>query len=150
LASASAGDRLCQCSLSYCFRRSHPAFAFRALSHRVLADAHLTRSFAVPNRNGQHPHSRSVYIKRLGHNFALQCSHEQTACLVEKANLVAMTIIEIRPFRNGWQVYEAPGVQPMFLSKKQAIDYAICRACFRTGEDSHSGFKWRRYARNHV
>src|SRR5262245_10366524 len=23
-----------------------------------------------------------------------------------------MTIIEIRPFRNGWQVHEAPGVQP--------------------------------------
>jgi hypothetical protein len=23
-----------------------------------------------------------------------------------------VTIIEIRPFRNSWQVYEAPGVQP--------------------------------------
>jgi hypothetical protein len=45
-----------------------------------------------------------------------------------------VTIIEIRPFRNGWQVYEAPGVQPVFLSKDQAIDYAICRACFRCGE----------------
>ena len=45
-----------------------------------------------------------------------------------------MTIIEIRPFRNGWQVYECPGVQPVFLSQKQAIDYATCRACFRFGE----------------
>jgi hypothetical protein len=27
-----------------------------------------------------------------------------------------MTIIEIRPFRNGWQVYEAPGVQLVFLN----------------------------------
>jgi hypothetical protein len=45
-----------------------------------------------------------------------------------------MTIIEVRPFRNGWQVYEAPGVQPVFLSQQQAIDYATCRACFRTGE----------------
>jgi hypothetical protein len=32
-----------------------------------------------------------------------------------------MTIIEIRPFRNGWQVYEAPGVQPVFLNREQAI-----------------------------
>jgi hypothetical protein len=23
-----------------------------------------------------------------------------------------MTIIEIRPFRNGWKVFEAPGVEP--------------------------------------
>ena len=45
-----------------------------------------------------------------------------------------MTVIEIRPFRNGWQVYEAPGVQPLFLNKEQATDYATCRACFRAGE----------------
>jgi hypothetical protein len=31
----------------------------------------------------------------------------------------------------GWQAYEAPGVQPVFLSQEQAIDYATCRACFR-------------------
>jgi hypothetical protein len=45
-----------------------------------------------------------------------------------------VTIIEIRPFRNGWQVYECVGVQPVFLAQEQAIDYATCRACFRTGE----------------
>ncbi len=27
--------------------------------------------------------------------------------------LVVVTIIEIRPFRNGWEVYESPGVQPV-------------------------------------
>jgi hypothetical protein len=43
-------------------------------------------------------------------------------------------IIEVRPFRNGRQVYEAPGVQPVFLTQEQAIDYAMCRACFRSGE----------------
>jgi hypothetical protein len=48
--------------------------------------------------------------------------------------IFAVTIIEIRPFRNGWQVYEAPGVQPVFLNQEQAIDYATCRACFRSGE----------------
>jgi hypothetical protein len=31
-------------------------------------------------------------------------------------------------------VFEAPGVQPVFSSKEQAIDYATCRACFRAGE----------------
>jgi len=31
-------------------------------------------------------------------------------------------------------VYEAHGVQPVFLDQAQAIDYATCRACFRTGE----------------
>ena len=45
-----------------------------------------------------------------------------------------MTIIEIRPFRNGWQAYEAPGVQPVFLSQEDAISYAQGRACFRSGE----------------
>ncbi len=44
------------------------------------------------------------------------------------------TVIEIRPYRNGWQVYESPSVQPVFLTQEQAIDYATCRACFRTGE----------------
>jgi hypothetical protein len=44
------------------------------------------------------------------------------------------TIIEIRPFRNGWQVFEAPGVQPVFLTQEQAISYALNRACFRSGE----------------
>jgi hypothetical protein len=45
-----------------------------------------------------------------------------------------VTIIEIRAFRNGWQVYEAPDVQPVFLIQEEAIDYASCRACFRSGE----------------
>jgi hypothetical protein len=45
-----------------------------------------------------------------------------------------MTIIEIRPFRNGWQVYGCAGVQPVFLSQEQAIEYAQSRACFRSGE----------------
>ena len=45
-----------------------------------------------------------------------------------------MTIIEIMPFRNGWKCFEAPGVEPVFLAKDQAIDYAQQRACFRSGE----------------
>ena len=45
-----------------------------------------------------------------------------------------MTIIEIRPYRNGWKVFEALGVAPVFLDQKQAIDYALTHACFRSGE----------------
>jgi hypothetical protein len=45
-----------------------------------------------------------------------------------------VTIIEIRPFRNGWKCFEAPGVEPVFLDQEQAIDYAKDRACFRSGE----------------
>jgi len=54
-----------------------------------------------------------------------------------------VTIIEIRPFRNGWQVYEGAGVQPMFLNQEQAINYATNRTSFRSGEirilDSRGG-----------
>jgi hypothetical protein len=45
-----------------------------------------------------------------------------------------VTIVEIRPFRNGWQVYDGAGVPPVFLSQDQAIDYAQGRACFRSGQ----------------
>ena len=45
-----------------------------------------------------------------------------------------MTVIEIRPHRNGWKVFEAPGVEPVFLEKRQAINYAEGRAWFRPGE----------------
>jgi len=45
-----------------------------------------------------------------------------------------MTLIEIKPHRNGWKVFEAPGVEPVFPEKDQAINYAQNRACFRSGE----------------
>jgi hypothetical protein len=46
----------------------------------------------------------------------------------------SVTIIEIRPYRNGWKVFEAPGVEPVFLEKDQAINYAENRASFRSGK----------------
>ena len=45
-----------------------------------------------------------------------------------------MTVIEITPYRNGWKVFEAPGVEPVFAEKDQAINYAETRASFRSGE----------------
>ena len=45
-----------------------------------------------------------------------------------------MTVIEIRLHRWGCKAFEAPGVEPVFPEKDQAIDYAQNRACFRSGE----------------
>ena len=39
-----------------------------------------------------------------------------------------MTVLEIRPHRWGWKVFESPGVEPVFPEKRQAIDYAETRA----------------------
>jgi len=35
---------------------------------------------------------------------------------------------------SGWKVFEVPGVEPVFLEKHQAINYAQNRASFRSGE----------------
>jgi hypothetical protein len=47
------------------------------------------------------------------------------------------TIIEIRPFKGGWQCYERPGVAGYWTgqgAKQSAIDYAKARAKFGQGE----------------
>lgn len=47
------------------------------------------------------------------------------------------TIIEIRPYRGGWQCFEAPGVEPYWTgesAKDDAIGYAKARAKFGRGE----------------
>jgi hypothetical protein len=59
--------------------------------------------------------------------------------MTESANPLQQpqTIIEIRPFRGGWQCFEAPGVQPYWTGKKakqSAIGYAQARAKFGRGE----------------
>ena len=49
----------------------------------------------------------------------------------------AQTIIEIRPYRGGWQCFEARGVQPYWTgknAKEDAIGYATARAKFGRGE----------------
>ena len=45
-----------------------------------------------------------------------------------------MTLIEIRPHRWGWKAFEAPGVEPVFPTKDDAISYAQARVRFRIGE----------------
>jgi hypothetical protein len=53
----------------------------------------------------------------------------------ESANPVQQSrrVIEIRPFKGGWQCYEGPGVGPYWIgadAKQSAIDYAKARAKF--------------------
>jgi hypothetical protein len=46
-------------------------------------------------------------------------------------------IIEIRPFKGGWQCYEGPGVGPYWIgstAKEDAFGYAKARARFGRGE----------------
>jgi hypothetical protein len=52
----------------------------------------------------------------------------------KKKKLILMTVIEIRPHRWGWKVFEAPGVELVVPEKDQAINYARNRASFRPGE----------------
>jgi hypothetical protein len=53
----------------------------------------------------------------------------------ENARSMAHTIIEIKPHRSGgWQSFEAPGVEPFFGEKRQALDYAIERMRSRSGQ----------------
>jgi hypothetical protein len=59
--------------------------------------------------------------------------------MADSANPVQQspTVIEIRPFRGGWQCFEASGVQPYWTgekAKESAISYATARAKFGRGE----------------
>ena len=44
------------------------------------------------------------------------------------------TLIDIKPWRDGWKVIECAGVEPMFLVKDQALSYAKGRASFRSAK----------------
>ena len=48
-----------------------------------------------------------------------------------------ITKIEIRPYRNGWQCFEAQGVAPYWVgqsARQDAVGYATARAKFGKGE----------------
>jgi hypothetical protein len=45
-----------------------------------------------------------------------------------------MSVIEVKPRKWGWCVFESAGVEPVFLEKDQAIGYAETRAAFRKCE----------------
>ena len=43
-------------------------------------------------------------------------------------------VFEIRPHRGGWQCFEAPGVQPYYDERDDALSYARSRTAMRRGE----------------
>lgn len=48
-----------------------------------------------------------------------------------------MTLIEVRPYRSGWQVYEMPGVAPFYIGPDafdHALGYAKSRLRYGSGE----------------
>ena len=45
----------------------------------------------------------------------------------------AMTLIEVRPHRWGWKVFEAPGVKPVFPNKDHAITMLRAAHAFALG-----------------
>ena len=47
---------------------------------------------------------------------------------------MAETIIDIKPKRGGWAVFEGPGVEPTYPKQEDAIGYAEFRARSRRGE----------------
>jgi hypothetical protein len=52
-----------------------------------------------------------------------------------------MTLIEIKPHCNGWKVFEASGVEPVFPEKDQAINYAQKPRELSLRRDSRFGFE---------
>ena len=81
----------------------------------------LSGGFANPDNDGGSSKARPI-------NFFV--AHDQ----MNIYRGLAVAIIEIRPFRNRWKVFEAPGVEPVFPNRENAISYAQGRACFRSGE----------------
>ena len=70
---------------------------------------------------------------------AIDFQHFIGGMMEESANPMQQnaTIIEIRPYRGGWQCFEGPGVAPYWTGKKakeDAIGYAKARAKFGRGE----------------
>jgi hypothetical protein len=47
---------------------------------------------------------------------------------------MAHTIIDIKPYRGGWKVFEAPGVEPFYDDQKLALGCAEFRVRSRRGE----------------
>ncbi len=49
----------------------------------------------------------------------------------------SVPVINIRPYRGGWQCFEGDGVQPYFVegdAKRSAVEYATARMTSRLGQ----------------
>src|SRR5438128_532741 len=62
--------------------------------------------------------SKTGSLIRAGRLTIALRSHEHLPCLEVNANVAAMTVIEIKPHRWGWRVFEAPGVEPFACARR--------------------------------
>jgi hypothetical protein len=62
----------------------------------------------------------------------------------------AMTVIEIRPHRLGWKVFEAPGAEPVFPEKTSSNQLRGESRVLSLRRDSHTRFERQRRARDSV
>jgi hypothetical protein len=106
------------------------------LFDRVRKAARITNrpyrpSVHTPRGNGRTDKRCPLFVRGLfadasGQNARLFCFRDKT-----QRNL---TVIEIGPHRNGWKVFEGPGVEPVFLHRtKRSTTHRIARV-FRSGE----------------
>jgi hypothetical protein len=49
-------------------------------------------------------------------------------CHRDVCRLIRVIAQQLAPVRNGWSVFEAPGVEPLFLNQKDAISCAMGRS----------------------
>jgi len=49
-----------------------------------------------------------------------------------------MAVIEVRPHAGGWKVFEAPGVEPVFLNQQDANRLCDWPRVLSLWRDSHS------------
>src|SRR4051812_43396496 len=98
-----------------------------------------------PAATGQRPRKLSVQITAFRQSQRRSCgawSDEHVARQGQNTNHIVrlvntLPLIEIRPYRGGWQCFEGDGVAPYFVetdAKRAAMDYATQRMRGRTGE----------------
>jgi hypothetical protein len=78
----------------------------------------------MPSRFGLRENSDRGVLGSEGMVAVIRLAHDQVnayAALAENAKGIDVTIIEIRPFRNG-KCTKGAGVQSVFLNEEQAID----------------------------
>lgn len=61
-----------------------------------------------------------------------------------------MTVIEIRPFRNGWKWFETPGVEPVFLIQEDARKHERVREVEVHCDARPPGVRYRARSRQQV
>jgi hypothetical protein len=79
----------------------------------------------APKTSGQFCCVLFASLVSVGRFRARLCSNEHFCWFLKKTSRIAMTIIEIRPFQNGWTVFEAPGVKKSLKFPELALAASV-------------------------